>query len=281
MKNIKKKVNLVISNYNLVSRGNVIDFIKSNPENLSYLELSRIAETVNNKKQETAAFYTSMDMIDYMESSLPEFNKDIIRILEPSVGIGNLLEVLQKKYRLQKKVIIDVVDIDSESLEICKLLNNYRTYNSNIEINYINKDFLEIEFNTKYDLIIGNPPFLSKNKVSKWSKYETIFDDKVTKNLAGLFMKKSIDLSSNILLIMPKYFLHNPDFRLIRDKCKKQAIKNIIDFGEKGFEGVLIETLAILINTIERPNVTETYSVTLNKRNVYPQEKITDDSFPN
>ncbi|PTI28220.1 hypothetical protein, partial [Staphylococcus warneri] len=112
MKNIKKKVNLVISNYNLVSRGNVIDFIKSNPENLSYLELSRIAETVNNKKQETAAFYTSMDMIDYMESSLPEFNKDIIRILEPSVGIGNLLEVLQKKYRLQKKVIIDVVDID-------------------------------------------------------------------------------------------------------------------------------------------------------------------------
>ncbi|PTI27841.1 hypothetical protein, partial [Staphylococcus warneri] len=35
------------------------------------------------------------------------------------------------------------------------------------------------------------------------------------------------------------------------------------------------------INTIERPNVTETYSVTLNKRNVYPQEKITDDSFPN
>ncbi|MEB7434851.1 DNA methyltransferase family protein [Staphylococcus pasteuri] len=281
MVNLYKKIKTIISNYNLIYREKVIEFINKNPENLTYEELSLIAEFVNNRKNETAAYYTSIDMLQYLKDTLPDFNKDIIRVLEPSVGIGNLLPILQEKYKSHEKVIIDVIDIDNISLKICKLLNKYRINNNNIEINYINGDFLEMEFNSYYDLVLGNPPFLRKNEVPEWSVYAEKFNDNITKNLSGLFMTKSIGLASNILLIMPKYFLHNSDFKLVRDECKKNAIKTIIDFGEKGFKGVLIETIAILLKSNEVANVTETYSVTLNKKNITSQSKITDDSFPN
>ncbi|MBE5676232.1 Eco57I restriction-modification methylase domain-containing protein [Staphylococcus sp. SS87] len=281
MKNSRKKINNLISNYNLVSRENVIEFIKNNPENLSHSELTIIAEIVNNQKNETAAYYTSDDIMEYLEVKLPDFDKKSIRILEPSVGIGNILPILQKKYKNYTKVIIDVVDIDDKSLEICQILNKCIDNEPNFEINYINADFLELNFDYYYDLIIGNPPFLTKKSVDKWGEYSGIFNDCVTKNLSGFFVIKSLELSENIFLILPKYFLHNPDFKSVRQMCEKYAIKSIIDFGEKGFKGVLIETLAILINTKDIIGETETYSVKLDLKNTYPQSKITDSYFPN
>ena len=56
--------------------------------------------------------------------------------------------------------------------------------------------------------------------------------------------------------------------------------KEPVDFGEKGFKGVLIETIAIFINTSKKPNETISYSVTKDLINIQKQSKITSDEFP-
>lgn len=281
MKISEKKIKKIISNYNLQSRKDVINFIEFNNENLSIIELSRIAELVNNKRNDTAAYYSEPYNINFMSNNLPDFNKKIIRILEPSVGVGNFIDLLVKKYSSYEKVIIDLVDIDNDSLNLCRYLNNLRNIPNNIKINYFNNDFLKSEFNYKYDLIIGNPPFLKKNKVKNWEEYKQLFNDDISNNISSFFIQKAINLSNFVFMIMPKYFLHNSDFKNARDFVKKYKIKNVIDFGEKGFKGVLIETIALLINTAKSPNYTNVYSVSLDMQNKIQQEKMTDIKFPN
>lgn len=53
---------------------------------------------------------------------LPTFSKNEIRILEPSVGAGSFVPFLFKLYENVPHVILDVVDIDQESLEAFDLL---------------------------------------------------------------------------------------------------------------------------------------------------------------
>lgn len=283
MKSIEKKIKSVIKNYKLQDRKQVIEFIKNNPEELEVEELSRIAELVNNSRVDTAAYYTDTVILDTLKQYLPYINKKEIRILEPSVGVGNFLNIIIEKYKYADKLIIEVNDIDIESLELTKELNRYRLIPEKVEIIYHNVDFLNpFYFNEekKYDLIIGNPPFLKLNKKNGLLDYSMVFSDNTTTNISGFFLQKSIISSDYIALILPKYFLNNPDFKLTRDRTKQYSIENIVDFGEKGFKGVLIETIAVLINTTKVPDMTASYSVTHNFMNLQKQNVLTSDLYP-
>ena len=60
----------------------------------------------------------------------------------------------------------------------------------------------------------------------------------------------------------------------------KQAITNIIDFGEKGFKGVKIETIAFTINNQIKKSFTKIESYITNSIEIKPQEYVTDPAFP-
>ena len=75
--------------------------------------------------------------------------------------------------------------------------------------------------------------------------------------------------------------MHNSDFEICRDYAQKCCIDSIIDFGEKGFKGVLIETICLFVNCIGIPKYTECFSMTYNKINRILQSKLTDRTFPN
>ncbi|HLS67301.1 MAG TPA: class I SAM-dependent methyltransferase [Pseudogracilibacillus sp.] len=269
-----------IKKYNLQHREDVIDFIKQNPENLDVVGLSRIAELVNNSRVDTAAYYTDPATLAEIKKQLPKINKRTIRILEPSVGVGNFLQMIIDTYAYADKVIIDVNDIDEKSIAMTKLLNEYRHIPSNVEINYHVGDFLFPFFNDTYDLVIGNPPFLRLNKRTGLADYAITFNDDVTTNMSGFFLQKAIDISDYVVMIMPKYFLNNPDFQVSRERAKKRAIERIIDFGEKGFKGVLIETIAVFIHTTKEPHETVAHSVTKKLTNVQAQAALTSEEFP-
>ncbi|MDD6534198.1 MAG: class I SAM-dependent methyltransferase [Methanosphaera sp.] len=277
---MEKYLKKILVNNDLSSRKKVIEFIKENPENLSIDDLSKIAEFTNTKRSKIAAYYTDSKTLEKIQEYMPQIDKSVIRILEPSAGIGNFLKIIINKYKNAKKLIIDLNDIDSESIEIIKLLNKYRDIPDNVEINYFNQDYLTFDFKKRYDLIIGNPPFLKLSKKQGLNKYSNIFNDNTTKNLAGFFLEKSINISDNVILILPKYFLHNNDFSYVRDVVNNFNINTIIDFGEKGFEGVLIETIALFINTLKKPGETLAYSVTKNLFNKQNQKNMTDRQFP-
>lgn len=269
-----------INKHNLLHRNDVIKFIENNPENLSYEELSRIAELINNSRENTAAYYTDSIILQILSKFLPEINKDVIKILEPSVGVGNFLQVVINKYKNAEKVIIDVIDIDSKSIELTKILNKYRDIPSNVIINYHKTNFLSPYFKGSYDLIIGNPPFLRLSNKTGLNDYSKLFDDKTTKNISGFFLQKAITMGKHIILILPKYFLSNPDFSITRDRVNKFSIEKIVDFGENGFKGVLIETIALQLNTLKEPNNTMIYSVPNDIYNQQPQQKMTSKEFP-
>ena len=273
--NIKK----IIDNNDLNVRSNLISFLTDNPDSLPLEILSRLAELTNNSRLETAAYYTDQIILDNLEKELPHIDKKTIHILEPSAGVGNFLQVIIDKYSYADQLIIDMNDIDENSIEVNQILNRYRNIPNNVTINYTNYDFISTKFDKQFDLIIGNPPFLKCNK-DNLRKYSTSLVGLNTKNMAGLFLQKAITLSKYVTMIMPKYFLSNLDFKETRDKVENYSIEKIIDFGEIGFKGVLIETIAIFLDTVKNINDTYVYSVPLDITNVLDQNRLTSKQYP-
>ena len=56
-----------------------------------YTILSQIAELANSKRTENSAYYTNKFIINEIIKRLPDFSKDELNIIEPSVGVGNFI----------------------------------------------------------------------------------------------------------------------------------------------------------------------------------------------
>ena len=257
----------------------IIKFIRENPNNYSSNVLSKIAEYSNSKRTEEAAYFTSKDLITEMLNKIEVVNTDSVSILEPSCGVGNFVPLILKKFE-GKKIEIDLIDIDSDSLEIAKvLLEKYE--NDNVKFRYILSDFLTYIPDKKYDYIIGNPPFkkmLSTDK--KLSIYRNSAINKKTNNICSFFLEKAINISRYVSLVFPKFLLNTPEFEISRNYLSSLCIDTIIDFGEKGFPGVLIETIAINVNLNKQPGITHVYKFQSNIGLEQKQKYIFDKKLP-
>lgn len=234
------KINKTVERYSLFENEKLMKFIEENPLSLSLNSLSKVAELSNTKRTDHAAYFTSKSLITEMMKMIEDVDKNVIHILEPSVGVGNFIPVIAKRFE-DKKVIVDVVDIDKDSLKIAKKIIELYNIKNDFTINYIHDDFLQHEFSKKYDYVIGNPPFFKMKSSEKLLKvYREKAINKETTNICSFFLDKAISLSDNIALVLPKFILNTPEFNESRKYLSQKAIKAIIDFGEKGFPGVLV-----------------------------------------
>lgn len=294
----------IIKNSKLYDTNSVIRFINNNDIKKINIEmLSKIAELTNSNRLDNAAFYTDKENIFEIINNLPDFNeKNEIKILEPSVGVGNFIFPLIKKYRDKEKVEINVVDIDSNSINIFKALikkldgiekdirisEDIIYISNNIVIKTICEDFLTLDINERYDLVIGNPPYGEIKDKNLIKKYSTMIKSVGTKNIFALFLKKSMSIADYVSLVIPKALLSSPEYKLIRDNISTYHIKCIIDFGEKGFKGVKIETISLNISTsnIYKNNKqslkweTKVISKITNSEFTQLQSKISSEKFP-
>lgn len=298
------EVKKLIEKNNLNDVEAIVEFI----ENASMKEfnlsvLSKIAEIANTNRLENAAFYTDKENIFEVIKNIPDFSKkDEIRILEPSVGVGNFIFPLIKKYGNKERVLIDVVDVDKNSLRIFislikklkdlgqdVIVDNDKVFIShNIVINIICSDFLMLNVTEKYDLIIGNPPYGNVKDKKKLVLYKKGSENISTNNIFAFFVKKSLQIANNVALIIPKAFLNAPEYNYLREIIAKYHIEYIIDFGEKGFKGVKIETITIGINSNKLYNnrkyldkkYTRMISKIRNEELIQLQNNITDEKFP-
>ena len=272
--------NKIVSSYKLSDTDNLQSFIKDNPFNLSPATLGKIAELANTSRTDNAAFFTSKTLITEMMKALPDSDKDTVRILEPSVGVGNFLPLIIKKFE-SKNIVIDVVDIDQHSLDVAKMiLKNYPIPN-NCTINYITDDFLLHNFGEKYDYVIGNPPFYKMSSNDKLLKeYRKNAINQATTNICSFFLEKALEIGNYVALVFPKFLLNTPEFSPTREFLSNKAVECIIDFGEKGFPGVLVETLAIMINNQAKPSQTRVASITHGKFMIQSQKYIFDKKLP-
>lgn len=237
----------IIEKENLYKAANLKNFVKREKERLELGFLSRIIELANNNRETHSAYYTNDFIIKDIIDLLPEFSdKDEISIIEPSVGAGNFLPYLFAKYR-NKKVKLTLIDIDKDIIDILSLLYEDKAP-SNFEINFLCADFMSLDLNN-VDLIVGNPPFtrISKKEIEKYN-----LTNQDLRNLAGCFLEKSIKIAHTVSLIMPKNLLNTPEYSGLRDFILSKNVHSILDFGEKGFKGVLIETINIILSNSEQ-----------------------------
>ena len=276
-----REINSIITTNNLLDNGNLKQYIIEKKDELSFTTLSKIAELSNAKRNDEEAFYTNKFLLNYIYNELPIVNKKIIRVLEPSVGVGNFIPYIISRYSYAEELIIDVVDINEYSLEILKELLKIIDIPDNVTINYIKDDFLLHEFPNKYDVITGNPPFQkfnSKNKLLSVYRENAINDESC--NTSSFFLEKSLQISDNVTMIMPKFLLNTIEYKKTRDYINNMKINSIIDFGEKGFEGVLIETICININSNDKPSKTNIRSITYDINISQNQKYYSDPKLP-
>ena len=278
------EINTIISESELTNPENLIKYIRKNfkqkTSRINVATISRIAELSNSKRIENAAYYTEKETLTEIFQHLPIIDKDVIRILEPSVGSGNFIPFIVKRYSYAQRLIIDVVDIDDYAIKVFGEIKKHIELPDNVEIHVHTSDFLSYKVNARYDLVVGNPPFIVLNESKGVKQYKTQYDDELAKNTAAFFIYKAMDVSDNVAFVLPKNFLCNIDYNNIRAKIANKKINCIIDFGHKGFKGVRIETIMLSINTQRRGGKVDIVSTIRNIEHPQMQKRITDPGLP-
>jgi adenine-specific DNA-methyltransferase len=160
---------------------------------------------VNDKQ--TGSFYTPKSLVNFMCNYALQ-RSNAITVLEPSVGDGRFIDKLTK-YDCN----IDAVEIDEN--KIAKLS---RRKKNNVQL--ICENFIEFSLasSKEYDLIIGNPPYITKKKLSEkdrnsslelikyWSLPESIFQNLWVSFVLGA-LKLLNSANGAIFFVLPFEFL--------------------------------------------------------------------------
>ena len=133
------EVKRIVSENNLTNEIKLFNFVKENPLNLSISTIGRIAELANTKRTDNAAFFTNKTLVTDILKHIPSISSNTITILEPSVGVGNFILPILRRFE-DKKVLLDVVDVDKNSLSVLKLIMKRikKEVSTDFEINFIN-----------------------------------------------------------------------------------------------------------------------------------------------
>lgn len=141
--------------------------------------------------------------------------------------------------------------------------------------------FLLYQFNKKYDIVVGNPPYKKLTKEKELlSLYKSESYNKDTNNIFSFFIEKAMRIGNIVSLVVPKSLINAPEFNTTRLLMKEKRLSHIIDFGEKGFKGVKIETICFILDTRKKPKNTIVESYITNSVDEHQQTYLMDDKFP-
>lgn len=230
-------------------------------------------------KKETGSFYTPEKLIEFMISYIKD-RVTPISILEPSAGDGRFVKYIE---RLNNNITL--VEFDVKKAE---QLNS--EYNSKYKI--FCSDFIDysLKEKTKYDLIIGNPPYIAKKSIPH-SQYEKSIkiashfnlDKSIIQNLWVSFVLSSIKMlekNGSIFFVLPFEFLQVQYAEKLRNflETKFNTIE-IITFEERIFEEIEQDICLVYLGNnpnqksyiqyktlVSAANTTETFSSII-KRN--------------
>ena len=225
--------------------------------------------------KEKSHFFTppeiSQKIVEDLKNLNNKFEKESIKILDPSCGLGILTITLIKKiielnvYN-KAKIEIDMIDIDKSCVEKCKeVMRDYlkrNNLNESIEINYIVEDYLNYEIDKKYDFIIQNPPFkkIIKEEKIKYNKDLMKYINGQA-NIYHLFIVKSLKLLNEkgiLFTISPKNFLSGKYTERLReflfDNYSLTRL-HLFDERKKFFKNIIQEICITQIENRKHKNI--------------------------
>ncbi|MFA9398771.1 MAG: Eco57I restriction-modification methylase domain-containing protein [Clostridiaceae bacterium] len=257
---------------------------KHNIDNNSYIG-GYLNDILADKKNGTV--YTPKDIADYIiKNTITKddiVNNPFIKILDPSCGCGNILipifTYIKSIYEenIEEINAINSLDLDKNSINKHILDNNIFGFDIDgfalnlfkIDIfsiacyinseNIIKQDFLKEEESTKFDIIIGNPPYIGHKTISRdYSSYlknnfKDVYKDKG--DISYCFFKKALVKlkdEGKVTFITSRYFIESPSGEGLRNYLvEKSIITKIVDFyGIRPFKGKGIDSAIIfLVNT--------------------------------
>ena len=273
-----REIRDLICKLDLDEYDNLYAHIRDNKDRYSSSTCSKIIELANCKREKNSAYFTDKSTLQKIFEILPDFDQEEINVVEPSVGTGNYLPFIFKKYERKKHVDLKVIDIDSNIINLLKIMFDKDKIPKNFSVEFVCDDFMNYDLNN-VDLIVGNPPF-SKLSGKYRDRLRSKNFNKESTNLAEFILEKAIEKSKFTSLIMPKTILNTPEFFDTRVLMKKNGIDCIIDFGENGFKGVLVETVNIMINRNRNSSNLKVISTTLNLELNQKYNYIFDDKLP-
>ena len=276
-----RDINLMIAKYHLEDRNSLECFVQDNPEDLGLPELQRIVELCNAKREENAAYYTNKFIVNEIIDVLPDFGKDEVRVLEPSVGAGGFIQFIIKRYEGVKRLYIDVIDIDDNSIAILKIILSKMLLPANVSIRIIHDDFLTYHPDCRYDLAVGNPPYSKLKHVTPEIAMALEQNQNTeTRNLSEMFLEKCIRIADYTALVLNKNILSAGEYDITRELISRMRIDSIIDFGRYGFTGLSIETICLVVSSRQKPSSTFIHNMKFNFRIRQEQDYITDSAYP-
>ena len=149
----------------------------------------------------TGSYYTPEKLSAFIwDHTFKTFQEPLrqVRILEPSCGDGIFLKVASE-YKTDKTYYIDAIDINKEALTQAQA--SIIKSNGHIKFNFIEDDFLKCKLPFKYDLILGNPPYIGKQLLSEEQRaqcrdihIEGGLDGKNVRNIWPAFLIKAASL---------------------------------------------------------------------------------------
>lgn len=167
-------------------------------------------------KKLTGSFYTpkiiSDFLVDYLSKKLKGEN---LTVLEPSAGDGIFVQSIYNHQTLLKQ-IKKVVAVEREEKELKKV----KTITKSKSLKTIHSDFLDFQNSNKqkFDLVIGNPPYIKKNlladeQISLCEGIHKIFpnlSENKIKNIWTAFLVRSINFVSDngiLAFVLPSELL--------------------------------------------------------------------------
>ena len=158
----KKNQEIILSNLNLDN----IDIATFKKSLQKRIKRQSIAKIINNKSFWKYDFYVNNFVLDprpetelIIEEVLNIYkNKNLkLKILDIGTGSGCIAISLAKEY---KNASITAIDVSQEALEVAEKNSKIHNCNNQIQLKLI--DFNNI--NSKFDLIVSNPPYLKNDE---------------------------------------------------------------------------------------------------------------------
>ncbi len=248
---------------------------------LLYISLSNL-----NRRKATGAYYTPTKIVKKIINEIDFKNFADKTILDPCCGAGNFLLQLPAELNIEQ---IFGNDIDQTAIIITRLNMALKFKIKDTKIlykNFTNKNYLIDDFDKKFDLIIGNPPWGAEFEQVTTDKLQKKYICAKCKNIESydVFIEKSLSClnqDGDLFFVLPEAVLTVKNHENIRKIILKNNSVKYAEYLGNMFDKVQCPSIILGIKHTKTPFSCVGMKVKNKTQNfvIKKERKITPDAF--